>query len=144
MNRPLLKSDLLRIAPVATCLALWIGVSWFFMLPPICREEPRSSEYGCLECLSHVLGAKQTYAHDKNLTNGSHVTAAEILPYTDWVTIPEFATNSNPRLRCSWGGRITLNPIGVNPTCSDTNVPRKKFRTTKFRYEWNHRGHGPL
>lgn len=87
-----------------------VGLSWSFLdrhgffIPAVQRNH-------CLRNLERIAQTQADYAKDHELTNGTPVTAEQLVEYLDdgW--------NS---LRCPGGGTYTIHPVGEPPTCSES------------------------
>ena len=94
-----------------TVLALFglVGLSWTFLdkhgffIPSVQRRF-------CLRNLEVVARTKADYARDHELTNGTPVTAEQLVEYLD---------DGWQRLRCPGKGTYTIRPVGEPPTCSE-------------------------
>jgi septal ring factor EnvC (AmiA/AmiB activator) len=75
---------------------------------PLTPEQANSN--ACVANLRLIETAKDQWALDNNKPSGTLLTLAHLAPYL----------KSNPAPVCPAGGVYTLNPVGLNPTCTVT------------------------
>jgi hypothetical protein len=86
-----------------------VGFSWSFLdrhgffIPAVQRSF-------CIRNLETVARAKAEYAKDHEMTNGTPITAEQLVEYLEdgWKC-----------LRCPGRGTYTIHPVGEPPTCSE-------------------------
>lgn len=86
-----------------------VGLFWSFFdahgffIPSVQRRQ-------CLKNLETIARTKAEYVNDHSLTNGSPVTAEQLVEYLEdgWKC-----------LRCPGRGTYTIHPAGEPPTCSE-------------------------
>lgn len=71
---------------------------------------PQIRQVRCIRNLERIAQAKEQYAQEHQLTNGSPVTAEQIVEVIEggWTS-----------LRCPGRGAYTIQPVGANPRCSE-------------------------
>ena len=67
----------------------------------------------CVNMLSAIRAAKDNYQVEHNASDGTPVTAKDLLSYFPPNTPLQMLTNS-----CPLGGHVAINPLGTSPTCS--------------------------
>lgn len=130
-----------RIILIAVLLIIaWVGISWFFMWPPVCREDTAAYlirlrcidagaeqrvfaycesycktslthwDYDCVVNLYQINEVKKQWAHANHKTNGDDVVVTGVNEL--------FPLHHQGVPFCSDGGRYDYNRIGEYPTCT--------------------------
>ena len=110
-------------------IALWLSLSYVFMWPPICWETP--SRKTCISNLRSVESAKEQWALEHDMTNGTIASEEDLRPYSKGGIPICYET----------GITLSINPIGVNASCpGSANYPVEpgveKKRTRLFFWHW--------
>jgi prepilin-type N-terminal cleavage/methylation domain-containing protein len=87
-----------------------IGIIIAIAVPAFLRARENARGRACQENLSKIDGAKEQYALEKRLSNGS---AAPLM--TDLAGTRQYIKQEP---RCPSGGSYDILPIGTDPTCS--------------------------
>lgn len=85
-----------------------IGLLAAIAIPNFVKNREKSQQNGCIENLSQIKGAKDTWALDAKKTTGAAAVTASINEYLDGSTTPS----------CPAGGVYTYKVVGSNPTCN--------------------------
>ena len=86
-----------------------VGLFWSFFdrhgffIPAVQRSY-------CVRNLEIIARTKADFAQDHSLTNGSLITAEQLVEYLE---------NGWQRLRCPGRGTYSIRPVGEPPTCSE-------------------------
>ena len=108
-------------------MALWIGISYAMMWPPLCSYAGESGE-ACLNRLRQIDGAKQQWALEAGRTNGP-VSAAEL---------QKLCFNGHAPV-CPSGGTYFYGNLEEDPVCSlATNAapPAMRERVGVLGWRW--------
>jgi hypothetical protein len=97
-----------RVMKWLVVIGLLLTVAFFFVIPNLVRPRTRYSGPPCILQLRNIAGAKDQCAVESYLSIGAVVTEGQIGPYFRDGRVP----------KCPQGGEYSLNPIGVDPTCS--------------------------
>ena len=90
-------------------VVLIIGILLSIAVPQWVRLRERSWARACQANLRQIEAAKEQFAMENNLSNGSSCTMADLWPaYMKGSILPD----------CPAGGVYTVGNIGVEPTCS--------------------------
>jgi prepilin-type N-terminal cleavage/methylation domain-containing protein len=95
-------------------VVLIIGILLSIAVPQWMRARENSRSKQCIATLKQIDGAKEFYAIQNSLGNGSPVTMGDL-----W---PAYINQSTPPT-CTGGGTIAVNVIGTNPTCTYNFAP---------------------
>ena len=87
-----------------------IGLLAAIAIPNFVKNREKSQQNGCIENLSQIKGAIDTWALDAKKTTGAAVVVSEVNEYLDGSTTPQ----------CPAGGAYTYSAIGTKPTCNLT------------------------
>ena len=122
---PKLKVALGPLGIVLLGIAIWLGLSYFFMLPPVvCEFQPASA--ACLNNRRQIEAAIDQWAMDRDKTNGDVIVLSEIVQY--------FKENRLPT--CPDGGTYVCGVVvGQKPICSLQNMAPTKVRMSPFLYK---------
>lgn len=95
-------------------VVLIIGLLLAIAVPGWIRARENSRARQCLATLKQIDGAKEIFANENNLVNGSPCAMADL-----W---PTYIRRSTPP-GCTSGGTISVNQIGDVPTCNYLSPP---------------------
>jgi type II secretion system protein G len=100
-----------------------IGIIIAIAVPAFLRARENSRGRACQENLSKIDGAKEQYALEFNLSNGSSVSMADLINPPNTTAAGQGYLKRTPV--CPSGGSYTENVIGTDPECSigTTNAP---------------------
>lgn len=92
-----------------------IGILISIAVPSFLRARENSRGQACQENLSKIDGAKEQYAIEFKLSNGSEMTM-------EWLVTPNGCSSGAGFLKrepeCPSGGSYTIMNVGIDPTCS--------------------------
>lgn len=99
-------------------VVLIIGILLAIAIPNFLQSRSRANARSCIANLKQIDAAKEIFAQDQRLANGSTVQMSDL-----W---PTYIRRSTQPL-CPAGGTYTIGTIGQNPTCDfvDTVVPHQ-------------------
>jgi competence protein ComGC len=105
MNR--IGTIVMRVGYVVIILLLLV-----IAIPSFIPSRNVVSQNSCFNNLRMIDSAKESWAFANQKTNGDEVVTSEVNQY--------MRGNTGPR--CPNGGQYSYNAVGVNPTCTVTNL----------------------
>lgn len=98
-------------------VVLIIGVLMAIAVPNFVKARENSTRNACIENLKQIDHAKESYAMENNLQNGTSVVMSDLTGINHYLKGPV----TGPV--CGAGGTYTVDVIGTNPSCSKSAAP---------------------
>jgi hypothetical protein len=99
-----------------------VGVGALLLRDYLSRKRAFAQRTACVGSLIRIRLTKEFYAQEHSLTNGATISENDVWRENGHVE------------RCFSGGRYSINPVGVYPSCSYTGVVR--WRGQLWSHKW--------